>query len=153
MSAILKIFKPCLLQPSWKLDGAETWRKASGQHGDLELLKWFCSDVQDGYHGSHLENLQITSATERKVWLSLNMGGIGVLWKFRIAKILLFQCPRWPPSWNASNHFSSQTVSQVELMGGIGVTWRFRIAESYSSNIQDGSHGGNLETFQTTSDS
>ena len=38
--------------------------KASGQHGDLELLKWFRSDIKDGYHGSHLENLQITSAPE-----------------------------------------------------------------------------------------
>ena len=30
---------------------------------------------------------------------------------------------------------------------------RFRIAESFSSSIQDGRHGGNLETLQTTSDS
>ena len=45
-------------------DGAETW-KASGQHGDLKLLKWFHSDIQEDHHGSHLEILQITSATER----------------------------------------------------------------------------------------
>ena len=38
-------------------------------------------------------------------------------------------------------------------MGGIGVKWRFRFAESFSSNIQDGGHGGNDETLQTTSDS
>ena len=38
-------------------------------------------------------------------------------------------------------------------MGGIGVTCRFRFAASFSSNIQDGSHGGNLETLQTASDS
>ena len=55
----------------------------------------------------------ICSRTE--VCLSWNMmGGIGVLWKFKIAKILLFQCPRWPPSWNSSNHISSQTVTQIE---------------------------------------
>ena len=50
------------------------------------------------------------------------MGGIGVIWKFRITKILLFQCPRWPPPQNSSNHISSQTVSQVEpkLDGGGG---------------------------------
>ena len=41
-------------------DGVETWWKASGQHGDLELLKWCGSDTQDGHHGSCLENLQIT---------------------------------------------------------------------------------------------
>ena len=38
-------------------------------------------------------------------------------------------------------------------MGGIGVTWRFRIGESFSSNIQDGGHGGNHETLRTASDS
>ena len=36
--------------------------EGTGADGDLELLKWFPSDVQDGYHGSHLENLQIISA-------------------------------------------------------------------------------------------
>ena len=37
------------------------------EHGDLELLKWFRSDIQDSHHDSHLghlENLQITSAPE-----------------------------------------------------------------------------------------
>ena len=38
-------------------------------------------------------------------------------------------------------------------MRGIGVTWRDRIAASFSSNIQDSGHGGNVETLQTTSDS
>ena len=38
-------------------------------------------------------------------------------------------------------------------MGGIGVTCRFGIAESFNSNIQDNGHGGNLDTFQTASDS
>ena len=59
----LKVFN-CYLLLNSKLDGAETWCKASGHHGDLELLKWFRSDIQDGHHGSHLENLQITSSTE-----------------------------------------------------------------------------------------
>ena len=45
--------------------GAETWWKASEQQGDLELLKWFHSDIQDGHHGSHIENFQNTSATKR----------------------------------------------------------------------------------------
>ena len=35
------------------------------QFGDLELLKWFRLDIQDGHHGSHLENCQITFAPER----------------------------------------------------------------------------------------
>ena len=125
MSAILKIFKQHLFRPSWKssivicsrtVSRIEwKWWKASGHHGDLELLKWFCSAIQGGHHGSHLENLQITSATKWWVWLSLNMmGGIEVLWKFRIADVHLFQCPRWLPAWNSSNHIFSQTLSQVE---------------------------------------
>ena len=96
MAAILKVFN-CYLIPNSKSDRVETLWKASGQHGDLELLKWFRSNIQEGHYASHLKNLQITSATERLVWLSLNMRrDIGVFWKFRIAKIVLFQ---WPPSW------------------------------------------------------
>ena len=55
----------CYLLPNHKLDGAKTWWKAWGEHGDLELLKWFHSDIQIGHHGSHLESLQIISAPER----------------------------------------------------------------------------------------
>ena len=44
------------------MEGRRDPGKASGQHGDLELLKWFHSDIQDGHH---LETLQITSAPER----------------------------------------------------------------------------------------
>ena len=64
MAAILKVFY-CYLLPNRKSDGAETQWMASGQHGDLELLEWFCSDIKDGHPGSHLENLQITSAPEQ----------------------------------------------------------------------------------------
>ena len=64
MAAILKVVN-CYLLPNSKSDGAEAWWKALVQHGDLDLLKWFRSDIQDGHHGSHLENLQITSATVR----------------------------------------------------------------------------------------
>ena len=58
MVAILKVFN-CYLFPNSKSDGVETWWKASGQHGDLELLEWFRSDIQGGRHGSHLESLQL----------------------------------------------------------------------------------------------
>ena len=63
MVAILKVFN-CYLLPNRQSDRVETQWKASGQHGDLELLEGFCSDIQDGHHGS-LENLQITSAPKR----------------------------------------------------------------------------------------
>ena len=41
--AILKIFN-CYLLSKGKSDWAEIWWKASGQHGNLELLRLFCSD-------------------------------------------------------------------------------------------------------------
>ena len=65
MAAIFKVFN-CYLLPNRKWDGAETRWKASGQHGDLELLERLCSDIQDGHHGSHLESHQITSAPNGK---------------------------------------------------------------------------------------
>ena len=46
MATILKVFN-CYLLLNGKSDGAETWWKASGQCADLELLKWFRSDIQD----------------------------------------------------------------------------------------------------------
>ena len=67
MVAIFKVFSSHLL-PNGKLSGVETWRKALGQHGDLEMLKWFRSDIQDGHHGSYgsrLESLHLLSAPER----------------------------------------------------------------------------------------
>ena len=57
MADILEVFN-CYLLPKSKSDGAETLWKASSQHGDLELLKWFRCGIQDGHYGSHLENLQ-----------------------------------------------------------------------------------------------
>ena len=63
-ATILKVFNGYLL-PNGKSNGAETWWKVSGQHGNLELLKWFRSNIQDGHHSSHLENLKITSVPER----------------------------------------------------------------------------------------
>ena len=45
----------------------------------------------------HLENLQNSSAPECYVRLSQNLvGGIGVTWRFRIAKTILLRYPRWP---------------------------------------------------------
>ena len=59
--------------------GRRHWGDMEIQNWDLKLLKWFCSDIQDGHHDNHFENLQMTSAPEQYVWLSLNlMGGIGM---------------------------------------------------------------------------
>ena len=51
--------------------------------------------------------------------------------RFRIAQIIPFQYPRWSPwqpSWNLSNHFSSQTLIKFELKL-IGATWKLRTAK------------------------
>ena len=61
MAAILKVFSSHLLL-NGKSGGVETWWKALGQHGDLEMLKWFRSDIQYSHHGSHLESLHLLSA-------------------------------------------------------------------------------------------
>ena len=58
--AILKILQPHLL-PNPKSDWAQTSWKALGPHGDLESLNSFRSNIQDGRHASHLENLYTTS--------------------------------------------------------------------------------------------
>ena len=65
MEAILKVFI-CYLLLNSKSDGAETLWKGPDRHGDLELLKWFPSDIQDAHNGYHIETLQITSATNGK---------------------------------------------------------------------------------------
>ena len=142
--AILKILKPHLL-PNLKLDWVQTWREVLEPHGDLELLKSFRSDIQDGQHVSHLENLQTTSPSAfLKVfncyllpnsvgWNGNLVEGIGSAWSFRIAKMVLFWYPRWPlwqPSWKSSDHICYRTVIWLSLnmMGGTEVLWKFRIA-------------------------
>ena len=98
-AAILKILKPHLL-PNSKSDRAQTWCEALGPHGDLELIKSFRSDIQDGRHVSHLENLQTASPLAvLKVfncyllpnsvrWSGNLVEGIGAAWRFRIAKMV-----------------------------------------------------------------
>ena len=60
---ILKFFKRYLLS-NCNLDGAEIWREASEQHKNSDWLRPFCSDIQDGSHGGHIENLETTAASE-----------------------------------------------------------------------------------------
>ena len=56
------------------------------QHGDPELLKLLCSDIQEGYRGSLREVLQMISSLDPYVWYSRNlMRGISATLRFRIA--------------------------------------------------------------------
>ena len=63
---------------------------------------------------------------------------------FKVAAILKF----------FKSHLLQYSKSDcAETKGGIVVAWRFKIAKSFSSNIQDCNHGGNLETLHTASGS
>ena len=70
MVAILKTFKPCLLSNGTS-DWAQTWWEALGWHGDLELLNWLCSNIQDGHSDGQLENLETQMVSQIK----LKLGG------------------------------------------------------------------------------
>ena len=157
-TTILKVFN-CYLLPNGKSDWAETWWKALGQRGNLEMLKSFRSDIKDSHHSGHLEifkphlpqkldwaeswwealeryghsellksyssnnqnecpvsHFEILQTTSAKSYTGLSwklMVGIGVLWWFRIVKIVHTSDGRWRPSWNSSNHISSQIVSRI----------------------------------------
>ena len=55
------------------------------------------SDIQDGRHGSHLENLFFASS-EPKGQLTRNLeGSIGVTRRSKIAKIVPIVNSSWPP--------------------------------------------------------
>ena len=131
MWTILKIFN-CYLLLNGKSGWAKIWWKASGQHGDLELRKSFSSNIQDGHHSSHLENLQTTSAPEG---CRIEEKAGGVTWRFRTAKSVPFRYPRGPPwqsFWNSSNDISLMVIGiELKLVGGIWVLWRFRMAKLF----------------------
>ena len=133
-------WRPC--QPSWKLSNyisSQTINqielKLDGrQLRDSELLKSFCSDIQDGSQGGHLENLQTTSAIKQSVGLSSNlMGGIGMTWRFRFAKLVLFQYrrrPPWWPAWKSWNDICSLPISWIKLKLG-GTHWGDNEIQNY----------------------
>ena len=60
------------------------------------------SEIQDGRNGRHLENLFFTSSPEPKGQLTPNLvGGIGVTYRSKIAKIMPIVKPGWAP-WQPS---------------------------------------------------
>ena len=70
---------------------------------------------------------------------------LGATWRLRIAKIILFQCPRWLPVSAILKIFKQYLTAilkvfscyllpnsksdWVEMVEGIGASWRFRIAK------------------------
>ena len=152
-------------QPSWNFSNdissksishwAETLWEALERHRDSELLRLFCSDIQDGRHGGHLEILQTTSPPKPKVGLSQNlMGSITVTQRFRIAKIAPFRYPRWPAILKFfKRHLIPNNKSDwAETWWEALESYRdSELLKSFCSRIQDGRHGGHLEILQTTS--
>ena len=139
--------------PGWPPDASWKRWEASEWHGNSVLLKSFRSNIQDGRHGGHLENLQtICSRTISRINSNL-VGGIEETWKFRIAKIIPVRYPRWPPwppSWDSSKHLlPNSRLDWAE-------TWCeaseiHRDSESlklFCSDIQDGPPAAILKIFK-----
>ena len=85
-------------------------------------------------------------------WSGNLVEGIGA-WRFKIAKMVPFWYPRWPPwqsSWKPSNHICSRIVSLIELKRweALACYGNTELLKSFCSNIQDGRY---LEILQTTS--
>ena len=67
-------------------------------------------DIQDGRHGSHLENLFLASSPEPKGQLTRNLvGSIGVTRRSKIAKNVPIVNPSWPPFRICSNDHAPLT--------------------------------------------
>ena len=107
MAAILKIYlaiSPALkgqLTPNFVGDIGVTCRS--------KIAKIVQSDIQDGHHGSHLENLFFASS-ELKGQLTRNLvGSIGVTCRSKIAKIVPIINPSWLPFRVCSNDYAQLT--------------------------------------------
>ena len=71
-------------------------------------------DIQDGHHGSHLENLFFASSPELKGQLTGQLtrnlvGSIGVTCRSKIAKIVPIVNPSWLPFRISSNDHAQLT--------------------------------------------
>ena len=112
MAAILKIYFLLLLL-NRKANWLQTCWEALWWLVDQKQLKSCRSEIQDGRHGGHLENLVFASSPEPKGQLTSNLlGSIGVTCRSKIAKIMPIGNPRWPPwppSWKSIFRFFSWT--------------------------------------------
>ena len=117
MAAILKIYFSLLLL-NRKANWLQTCWEASGWLKDQKELKSCPSEIQDGCHGSHLENLFFASSPEPKGQLTPNLlGSIRVTCRSKIAKIVPIGNPRWPPwppSWKSIFCFFSWTERPID---------------------------------------
>ena len=91
---------------SWTVShGAETWWKALGQHGDLELLKWFHSDILWGlarnWHLHFLNQRKEIMTVENISWsISMKEGyrlSGGRTHNYRITSWMCIKLSHWGP--------------------------------------------------------
>ena len=131
-AAIFKFFKQHPLL-NHKSDWALTWWEAWEWHSDSELLKSFHSDIQDGWHGGHLEILQRHLLPNHKLdwaetWWEASE-------RHRDAELLkLFHSDIQDGCQAAiiiyfKQHLPNHVGLNRNLMGSIWATWRFRIAK------------------------
>ena len=108
----------------------------SWQHGHSEILQLLCSVIQDGHHGSYLDNMYIQKCYNCSVLTSKMATKAAILatWTFRNATIVLFWLLRWPP-WLLSCNMDIQKfyncsvlLSKMATMAAILATWTFRNA-------------------------
>ena len=114
--AVLKFFKRHLL-PNHKSDWAETWRKALEHYRDSELLNSSVPISKMAAMATILKFFKRRLLPNRRSDWAETMESIEATQRFRIAKIVPFWYPRWPPwqpYWNSLNDISSQTISWIE---------------------------------------
>ena len=122
MAAILKYLSKIHVKGNLVGTVGSTWGS--------DLLKSFRSDIEDDHLGSHLEILQTTSPVHM---LNQNMtGGIRAKRRFRRAKIVLFQYPKWL-SWQSSWFFFKQYRLKSSMSGSthIRAAWRISIVIAF----------------------
>ena len=107
----------------------------------------FWSEIQDGRLSPHLENLFLASSPELQDQLTCYLvGNIGVTCRYKIAQIVQFENPKWPP-WPPSWKFYfllllSQKASWLETCcESSGWLVNKKLLKWFWSEIQDGHHG------------
>ena len=129
--------------PKHKSDWAKTWWEASEWHRGSELLKLFCSvpiskmvamvAILKFFKRHLLPNRKFDWA---KTWLEAS-----VTQRFRIAKIVPFQCPKFFKQHFLPNHTSDWAETWWEALEHSRDS---ELLKSFPSDIQDGCHGGSL---------
>ena len=89
---------------------------------DQKWLQSYWSEIQDGCHWGHLEDLIFASSPKPKSQIDLKLGrkhlGDLYLCRSKMAKIVLIGNPRWLPTWKSIFHFFSWTERLTDFKLG-----------------------------------